>query len=75
MQERHDNNKIDPHNHNEYPLLYIETKLLTSIWQIIRVPEVEYISYNMGTRDFPDIYACGPWAWAYISCKSLLPML
>ena len=22
------------------------------------MPEVEYITYNMGTRDFPDIYAC-----------------
>ena len=21
------------------------------------MPEVEYISYNVGTRDFPDIYA------------------
>ena len=31
MQERHDNDKIEPHNHNEYPLLYKEAKLLTSI--------------------------------------------
>ena len=25
--------------------------------QILRVPEVEYISYNTGTRALPDIYA------------------
>ena len=59
MQERRDNDKIEPHNHNKYPLLYKEAEILTSIsfGQIFRVPEVEYISYNMGTRDFPDIYA------------------
>ena len=27
MQERHDNNEIEPHNHNEYPLLYKEAKI------------------------------------------------
>ena len=31
MQERHDNDKIEPHNHNEYPLLYKETELLISV--------------------------------------------
>ena len=31
MQERHDNDKIKPHNHNEYPLLYKEAELLTSV--------------------------------------------
>ena len=31
MQERHDNDKIEPHNHNEYPLLYKEAELLTSV--------------------------------------------
>ena len=30
MQERHDNDEIEPHNHNEYPLLYKEMKILTS---------------------------------------------
>ena len=25
-------------------------------WQILRVPEVEYISYNTGSRALPDIY-------------------
>ena len=58
MKERHDNDKIEPHNHNEYPLLYKEAEILRSTFgQIFRVPEVEYISYNVGTRDFPDIYA------------------
>ena len=58
MQERHDNDKIEPHNHNEYPLLYKEAEFIdVSFGQIFRVPEVEYISYNMGTRDFPGIYA------------------
>ena len=32
-----------------------------------------YISYNMGTRDLPDMYALG--FWAYISGKFLVPML
>ena len=37
---------------------------------------MEYISYNVGIQDFPDIYACGPRAWAYnISGKFLVPML
>ena len=31
MQERHDNDKIEPHNHNEYPLLYKEAELLTPV--------------------------------------------
>ena len=31
MQERHDNDKIEPHNHNEYPLLYKKAELLTSV--------------------------------------------
>ena len=30
MQERHDNDEIEPHNHNEYLLLYTEAKILTS---------------------------------------------
>jgi len=42
--------------------------------------EVLHISCNMCTRDLPDMYAlspqaCGPRAWAYISGKSLMPML
>ena len=30
MQERHDNDKIEPHNHNEYLLLYKEAEILKS---------------------------------------------
>ena len=29
MQECHDNNEIEPHNHNEYPLLYKEVEIST----------------------------------------------
>ena len=32
-----------------------------------------HISCNIGTRDLPDMYALG--LWAYISGKSLVPML
>ena len=32
-----------------------------------------HISCNIGTRDLPDMYALG--LWAYISHKSLVPML
>ena len=28
--------------------------------QILRVPEVKHISYNMGTRALPDMYALSP---------------
>ena len=28
--------------------------------QILRVPKVQQISYNMGTRTFPDMYALSP---------------
>ena len=31
--------------------------MLFRFWQILRVPEVEYISYNTGTHALPDIYA------------------
>ena len=30
MKERHDNDKIEHHNHNEYPLLYKEAKISKS---------------------------------------------
>ena len=30
MQERHDNDEIESHNHNEYPLLYKEAEIVTS---------------------------------------------
>ena len=30
-------------------------KYFYRVWQILRVPEVEYISYNIGTHAVPDI--------------------
>ena len=30
MKECHDNDKTEPHNHNEYPLLYKEAEILRS---------------------------------------------
>ena len=30
MQEHHDNDEKEPHNHNEYPLLYKEAEISTS---------------------------------------------
>ena len=30
MQERHDNDEIESHNHNKYPLLYKEAEISTS---------------------------------------------
>ena len=60
MQERHDNDKIEPHNHNEYLLLYKEAEILTS--NLGRFLECRKWNICMGTRDFPDICAraCGP---------------
>ena len=57
--KRHRNVKTLSHNHNQYLLLYKAAEHLRSIkfGQILRVPEVEYISYNTGTRALPDIYA------------------
>ena len=46
--------------------------------QILRVPEVYHISYNMGTHALLDMYALSPAALgllAYISGKALMPML
>ena len=55
MQERHDNDEIESHNHNEYPLLYKD-----QVWANFRVPEVLHITCNMCTRDLPDMYALSP---------------
>ena len=43
------------------------------IWIILRVLEVIDITCNMGARDLPDMYILR--LWAYISEKSLIPML
>ena len=61
MQERHDNDETEPHNHNEYPLLYKEAKISLSVirfGQIFRVLEVLHITCNMCTRDLHDSHVC-----------------
>ena len=63
MQERHDNDEIESHNHNEYPLLYKEAEILVKFGQIFRVPEVLHITCNICTRDLPDMYALSPQAY------------
>ena len=72
MKERHDNDEIEPHNHNEYPILYKEAKILRSTLGRFLVPEVENISYNMGTQDFPDIKprACGLQVYVTLHAKT-----
>ena len=52
--------------------------LLWVLILIFRVLQVIHITCNMGSWDLPDMYALSPQAygpWAYISSKSLLPML
>ena len=79
MQERHDNDKIEPHNHNEYPLLYKEAKISTSKFgKIFRVPEVLHKKLLLVICALVIYLICIPSAvglWAYISGKSLMPML
>ena len=79
MQERHDNDKIEPHNHNEYPLLYKEVKISTSKFgKIFRVPKVLHKKLLLVTCALVIYLICIPSAvvlWAYISGKSLMPML
>ena len=53
--------------------MYISWYIFLAIYYICN-------SCNIGTSDLPDMYAlsrraCGPQAWAYISGKSLVPML
>ena len=73
MQERHDNDEIEPHNHNEYPLLYKEAKISTSGLGKFLELEVLHITCNISTHDLPDMYALSP--QAYISGKSPVPMV
>ena len=62
------------HNQKRHPCLY-------NAERFFRMPEKCYINIcNMGSRDLPDMSAlalgrCAPRARAYISGKSLLPML
>ena len=76
--KRHRNVKTLSHIHNQYLLLYKAAEHLASsikFGQILRVSEVEYITYNTGTRALPDIYALALGRRAYISGKALLPVL
>ena len=60
MQERHDNDEIESHNHNEYPLLYKEAEISTSsLGKFLECRRCNIIC-NMCTRDLPDMYALGP---------------
>ena len=56
MQERYDNDKTEPHNHNKYLLLYKEADQ-HKVWADFRVPEVLHISCNTGTRALPGMSA------------------
>ena len=62
MQERHDNDEIESHNHNEHPLLYKEAEILTSsLGKFLECRKCYIIiTCNMCTRDLPDIYALSP---------------
>ena len=66
MQERHDNDEIEPHNH-KYPLLYKEAETSMSG---LGVPEVLHITCNMCTHDLPNMYS-GKFPRAYVTtiCK------
>ena len=85
MKERHDNDEIEPHNHNEYPLLYKEAEILkSSLGRFLecRKWNILVITWALGIFLIyiyiyicPRPRACGPRAWAYISGKSLMPML
>ena len=81
MQERHDNDKIEPHNHNEYPLLYKEAEISTS--SLGRFLECRKCYILLVTCALVIYLICKPSALgsaalgllAYISGKSLMPML
>ena len=74
MQERHDNDEIESHNHNEYPLLYKEAEILTlSLGKFLECRKCYILLVTCALSDLPDMYALG--LQAYISGKSLVPML
>ena len=60
MQERHDNDEIESHNHNEYPLLYKEAEISTSSLGKFLECRKCYILLVTCTRDLPDMYALSP---------------
>ena len=76
MQERHDNNEIESHNHNEYPLLYKEAEI--SISSLGKFLECRMCYILLVTCALVIYLICMPSALglqAYISGKSLVPML
>ena len=64
--------KYKNHNHKRHLFLYKRLVLMLAGSGIFIVPEVLYNICNMCGRDLPDMSAQ---ACAYISGKSLLPML
>ena len=81
MQERHDNDEIESHNHNEYPLLYKEAEISTS--GLGKFLECRKCYILLVTCALVIYLICMPSALgpaalglrAYISGKSLVPML
>ena len=81
MQERHDNDEIESHNHNEYPLLYKEAEISTS--SLGKFLECRKCYILLVTCALVIYLMCMPSALgpvalglrAYISGKSLVPML
>ena len=76
MQERHDNDEIESHNHNEYPLLYKEAEISTS--SLGKFLECRKCYILLVTCALVIYLICMPSALglqAYISGKSLVPML
>ena len=81
MQERHDNNEIESHNHNEYPLLYKEaeiSKLSLGKFLECRKCYILLVTCALVIYLICMPSALGPVALglrAYISGKCLMPML
>ena len=81
MQERHDNDEIESHNHNEYPLLYEEAEI--SMSSLGKFLECRKCYILLVTCALVIYLICMPSALrpaalglrAYISGKSLVPML
>ena len=74
MQERHDNDEIESHNHNEYPLLYKEAEISTS--SLGKFLECRKCYILLVTCALVIYLICMPLGLrAYISGKSLVLML
>ena len=73
MQERHNNDKIEPHNHNEYPLLYKEAEM--SALSLGRFLECRKCYILVATQELVHCLIC-PWApRVYILGNALVPVL